>query len=171
LGSGVFAVVVLATSMPVSALLSQHDQLSSTSRQLGGLEAKNKALEQETQQLSKPSTVAGIARRDYGLVAPGSQAYEILPASGASTGSAQNSGHVPLEGPPVVPGSAISEELLGAGQDTGVGTGRGSAGGSSVARGSSANARGRRATGQFAQGGATSGGFWTRVVHTLEFWR
>jgi hypothetical protein len=172
----VFAIVVLATSMPVSALLSQHGQLSSTAQQVGRLEAQNKALEQEAKQLSDPSTVAGIARRDYGLVAPGSQVYEILPPSGASTLSAQSSGHVPLEGPPVAPGSARSQELLSAGN--GQGTGAASApvwaAASSTASArphSSVNAVGRRATRQLARAAMAGGGFWTRVVGTLEFWR
>jgi len=175
-GSGVFAIVVLATSMPVSALLSQHKQLSSSTRQVGTLEAQNKALEQEAQQLSDPSTVAGIARRDYGLVAPGSQAYEILPASGSSMLSAQGSGHVPLEAPPVAPGSARSQELLAAGTDQGAGAGGGAVSAATSSAGSarsgrSAIAGGRRATGRSARSGMASGGFWTRVVGTLEFWR
>lgn len=174
--SGLFAIVVLVTSMPVSALISQHVQLSSTARQVGSLEAQNKALEQEAKQLSDPSTVVGIARRDYGLVAPGSQVYEILPPSGASTLSAQSSGHVPLEGPPVAPGSARSQELLSAGNGEGAGAASApvwasSSSAASVKPRSSANAAGRRATRQLARDAVAGGGFWARVAGTLEFWR
>ena len=175
-GSGVFAIIVLATSMPVSALLSQRDQLSSTAQQVGRLQAQNKTLEQEARQLSNPSTVAGIARRDYGLVAPGSQVYEILPPSGASTLSAQGSGHVPLEGPPVVPGSARSQELLSAGNGQGTGASGGpvwaaKSSSASARSGGSANSGRLSATGRSARSGLASGGFWSRVASTLEFWR
>ncbi len=162
LGSAVFAIVVLATSLPYSALLSQHQRLSSTARQVTALEAQNKVLRQEAQELSDPATVAGIARRDYGLVAPGSQAYEVLPASGSSVGSAQSSGHVPLDGPPVVPGSALSQALLGAGVPA---VGAGSAG-SGASTSTAADQSGR----QSGSDASTSTGFWTRVLRTLEFW-
>ena len=132
--SAIFAVVVLATLMPFSALLSQREQLSSTAKQVSALTAQNKALRQEARELSDPSTVAGIARRDYGLVSPGSQAYEILPAAGSSLGSAASSGHVPLDGPPVVPGSQLSQELLGAGVPRSTGDGSAGGGGSAGAR-------------------------------------
>ena len=161
LGSAVFAIVVLATSLPYSALLSQHQRLSSTARQVTALEAQNKVLRQEAQELSDPATVAGIARRDYGLVAPGSQAYEVLPASGSSVGSAQSSGDVPLDGPPVVPGSALSQALLGADVPA-VDTGSAGSGAST----SAADDHGGRRS----PSGPSSDGFWTRVLRTLEFW-
>ena len=172
----IFAVIVLATSLPVSELLHQRQTLSSTARQVATLQAQNRALARETRQLSDPSTVAGIARRDYGLVAPGSQAYEILPTSGASTTSGQSSGHVPLDGPPVVPGSALSQEILGAGTALGGlnATGQikpasaGSATGAKAARGGAGTSAGSAGTGLSA---TPAGGFWTRVEHTLEFWR
>jgi len=162
LGSAVFAIVVLATSLPYSALLSQHQRLSSTARQVTALEAQNKVLRQEAQELSDPATVAGIARRDYGLVAPGSQAYEVLPASGSSVGSAQSSGDVPLDGPPVVPGSALSQALLGADVPA-VDTGSAGSGAST----SAADDHGGRRS----PSGPSSDGFWTRVLRTLEFWQ
>lgn len=173
--AGIFAAIVLATSLPVSELLSQQRQLSSASQQLSALEKQNKALSEEAQQLSNPSTVVGIARRDYGLVAPGSQAYEILPSSGASAGSGESSGHVPLEGPPVVPGSAQSQGILAAGTTGSVGgaTGGSGSGSSSSGSGSSSSASSGSAGSSRASVGASGsdGGFWTRVVHTLEFWR
>jgi Septum formation initiator len=172
--AGAFALVVLGTSLPVSELLSQHDQLASTARQVSRLEAQNEALNAQTKELSEPSTVAGIARREYGLVSPGSKVYEILPASTAPSATAQSSGYIPLAGPPVVPGSALSQQLLGAdtggAQGAGTGTGSGAAGGSTQT-GSSTLSADRAVTKRPAAGsGARSEGFWTRVVHTLEFW-
>jgi len=183
IGACVFAAVVLGTSFPVSELLSQHAQLTSTERDLGGIEAQNSALGQEAKQLANPSTVANIARRDYGLVPPGSQAYEVLPAPGSAAGSGQSSGHVPLQGPPVMPGSEQSQQILSAG--TGPGTGstsngtggpasRGSASGATTQAGSTTGAVSSHKGSSASAGPGTSGGaggFWTRVVHTLEFWR
>jgi hypothetical protein len=165
-----FAAVVLGTSMPLSTLLAQHDQLSSASRQVSALEAQNRALQEQAKQLSDPSTVDDIARIDYGLVSPGSQAYEIIPTSGASTDSVQGSSRVPLSGPPVVPGSEHSLQLLGAG--TGAGTQAGSnRESSSQASVAAPTAGAQGATRRSAGDAGASGGFWTRVVHTLEFWR
>lgn len=174
--SVVFAAVVLATSLPVSALLSQRSQLASTAKQVGTLEEQNKALQGEARELSDPATVAGIARRDYGLVAPGSQAYEILPTSGSSDTAAQSSGHVPLDGPPVVPGSALSQQLLGApgGTGSGMGSGTGTNSGSGASSGSTAPASSGRdshdGSEQVSNAGSESSGFWSRVVRSLEFW-
>jgi cell division protein FtsB len=170
IASAVFAVVVLATSMPVSVLLSQHRQLSSTAKQLESLQLQNRALKREAEQLTNPATVADIARLDYGLVAPGSQAFEIVPAAGSPASTEQDSGAVPLDTPPVVPGSAQSQELLAAGSGSGGGSSAGTTGQHSSAVADSVShlpgASGRPRV----QSGASSG-FWTRVAHTLEFWR
>lgn len=164
---------MLATSLPVSGLLSQHKELSSTARQVSTLEQQNKALNAEAQQLSDPSTVAGIARRDYGLVAPGSQAYEILPAAGSSTGSGESTGHVPLEGPPVTPGSAQSQEILAAGTTGGSGIASTQGASPTGSSGSQLSASSRTSSPSTNPGASSDsgGGFWTRVLHTLEFWR
>lgn len=167
IAAGGFAVIVLGTSLPVSDLLSQHSQLNSTSSELSTLTSQNKALEQETKQLSDPATIAAIAKRDYGLVSPGSQAYEILPASGSSSSASSNSGHVPLDGPPVVPGSVQSQQLLGAGAVSISGLLASSSTGSipsSTSNGHSVQQSSRASA-------AKVGGFWSRVAHTLEFWR
>ena len=134
------------------------------------MESENEVLEQEAKQLASPVTINDIARRDYGLVTPGSEAYEILPAPGSSPVTATSSGHVPLDGPPVVPGSVQSQQLLAAGalQITGadslVGTG-------GALQASSHGVRDPVATESDTQGDPSDGGFWSRVEHTLEFWR
>lgn len=167
IGACAFSLVVLVTSLPLSALLTQRSQISQTALQLRHLEDENRTLKQETTDLRNPSVVADIARRDYGLVSPGSQAYEILPVLGSSDSAAQGSGHVPLDGPPVVPGSAQSQALLGAGALSAVARGATSAGSASDGQGG-----GGRRQGSSHGGGITpKGGFWTRVADTLEFWR
>jgi len=159
--AALFAAVMAAASFPLTSLITQHHQLSATQAQANVLTSENRALAAEARQLGDGAVVAGIARGDYGFVKPGQKAYDILPTSGSPLTSAINSGHVPLEGPPVAPGSAQSQALLD--------TGAGSASGARVG----AAPTGARATGPAASpAAATQGsGLWGRVVHTLEFWR
>ena len=156
-----FAGGVLLTGLPVSALLDQHHQLATTSAALQGLQSADKELSAQSRHLTSPATVQQMARSDYGMVPPGEKAYVILPPPGSSAAAVAGSGHVPLEGPPVVPGSALSQQLLGlqpASHDGASGT----MGHGSSSTGSS------RSSGRIS---ASSGSFWGRVVHTLEFWR
>ncbi|HAM01691.1 MAG TPA: hypothetical protein DCQ30_05625 [Acidimicrobiaceae bacterium] len=153
-----FAAIVLATSMPVSALLTQHGQLASTSTALDRAQAADRSLSAQAKALAKGVTVSRLARSDYGLVPSGQKAYVILPPAGASASEVAGSGHVPLEGPPVVPGSAQARALAGLG--TGSSTDVPGAGGSSSGAG-----HGRSGA------HAAPVGFWTRVARTLEFWR
>jgi Septum formation initiator len=166
-GSAAFAAVVLATSMPVSALLAQHGKLSQTSAQLRALEAQNRTLSQEAKALTDPSTVAGIARRDYGLVSPGSQAYEILPPAGSSAAAAQGTGYVPLNGPPVVPGSARSQQLIGASELSQVASPASGSGGGTASQPREDASR----SDPSAPDPSSRAGFWSRVASSLEFWR
>lgn len=146
--------VVLATSMPVSALLTQRRELGSTSAALAQTQATDRTLAAQAKALNNAGTVSGLARTDYGLVAPGTKAYVILPPQGASASVVATSGHVPLGGPPVVPGSERSRQLLGLGDS-------GSTGGSSGSHGAHGSA----------SHPASSTSFWSRVARTLEFWR
>jgi len=158
-----FAAVVLVTSMPVSALLTQRTQLSSTAAALTRARAADQSLGAEAAALRNPSTVAGLARTEYGLVPSGQKAYVILPPAGSSSVTVTGSGHVPLDAGPVVPGSAESRQLLGLAPPP-----------SSSARTAPSAAEAAamaHPSGGDRQGAGASGGFWGRVVHTLEFWQ
>lgn len=166
LAAAVFAFVVVFVTMPWSVLASQHQQLSSDSSQVKELETENQALGAQAGQLADPAAAAGLARQDYGLVRPGQRAYDLLPPSGSGSSTVTDTGHVPLDQAPVVPGSPRSEALLGAG-----------AGG--VVAPASARTSASQSTGTRPVSGgggarqtvpATAGGFWSRVGHTLEFW-
>jgi cell division protein FtsB len=166
--ASIFAVGVLATSFPFSSLFGQHRQLSAAQGQVTRLTDENRALSSEIVRLGDPGTVAAIARADYGFVQPGQTAYDILPTAGAPLTSAANSGHVPLEGSPVAPGSARSQALLDAGA--------GAPASSVAGAGTGVHAATGAATGTaHHQGGsttqATSPSFWGRVLRTLQFWR
>jgi cell division protein FtsB len=180
LGAG-FAALVLVTSMPWSLLESQRHQLSTTAAELRDTKAQNRTLGDEAKDLSNPSTVANIARSEYGLVAPGSQAYDVLPAPGSSQDASVSTGHVPLDGPVVVPGSSESQALLGAGaaEPTETPSANGASSGSGAASRSSPSAdprtRSNRSAGSHSArppaSGGSAKGFWGRVGDTLEFWR
>ncbi len=162
----VFAAAVLGGALPWSTLAGQHAQLSSASAQLSQLKAENRELAVQAGQLSNRATQAGLARQDYGLVEAGQKAYDILPPAGTGASSVTGGGHVPLDEPPVVPGSRRSEALLGV--DTGNVTPAGDAARTSAATvaGGQHPAGSRRAA--IDHLGARS--FWGRVAGTLEFW-
>lgn len=151
----VFAGLVTVSSFPAGALLSQHRQLATTAGQVQALDRQNAALARQAGHLGDPATVEQLARSDFGFVRPGQQAYDVLPPSGSSSpGAASLSGHVPLDAPPVAPGSSESSNLLGAGNEP---------------TGSSAGSGAARATAPTP--GRSHPGFLGRLADTLEFWR
>jgi cell division protein FtsB len=179
-----FAAAVLATSFALSELLGQRAQLAQAQGQLTHLSSQDRVLSAEARRLTDPSTEAAIARADYGFVTPGQSVYDILPSPGSPITSGASSGHVPLQGSPVVPGSATSQALL----DTGA-MGASSVATSTAAHGAVHSAAPAPTTsgashGSVASGtGASSGrsvasgtgtepsSIWGRIVQTLEFWR
>jgi cell division protein FtsB len=159
-----FCALVLATSFPVSALLRQHQQISSATGELHALTAANSSLEQEASELSQPANVAALARRDYDLVRPGQKAYTVLPLPGSSQSSAASSGHSSLDQGPVAPGSEQSQALLG-----GDGLNGSSPPGDTSGSGGDLGAAGSKT--QAGNSPSSPPGLWGRVLDTLEFWR
>ncbi|MHB8439399.1 MAG: FtsB family cell division protein [Acidimicrobiales bacterium] len=155
--AGLLAVLIVVTGMPISALLTQHREVSQAAAQLTQLQQTGRALQDEARTLSDPAKVDGLARTEYGLAPPGQKVYVILPPAGSSASTVSGSGHIPLDGPPVEPGSAQSRQLLG------VQGSLGDQNGSRVPSTSAGRGSGRRAR-------ASGGGFWERVAHALEFW-
>ena len=153
----VFVAVVLLTSFPLSAVLSQRSALSGTAHQLATVQAQNRSLARQVSELANPAAINGLARHDYGFVAKGQRAYDILPASSPSGSVLPGSGQVPLSGPPVVPGSARSQAL------TGIVGSAGGAGGSGLTGGA-------RSGDVHAGQSAEPRSYWARVVRSLEFW-
>jgi cell division protein FtsB len=158
LGSAiVLAAVILLTSFPLAGVLSQRSALSSTTRQLATVQAENESLGRQASQLAAPATLNDLARHDFGFVPKGQRAYNVLPSSSPSgSGSSGSLGpdQVPLNGLPVVPGSARSQALIG------------------VATGGAPATRPADGT-SGAAGSAPSGeprSYWGRVVRSLEFW-
>jgi cell division protein FtsB len=166
LGAVVFAALVLLTALPWTTLLDQHAQLTSASAQVNQLQAENQALAAQAKELSNRSTQAGLARQDYGLVEPGQKAYDILPAPGTAASKTVEAGHVPLDEPPVVPGSRRSEELLGVGVVSAPAVNTPA----TATTAAKAAGGGAKASGWGASDSLGAHGFWSRVGHSLEFW-
>ncbi len=134
---------IVGAWFPLSALLHQREQLAAASAQLSRLDGENAALGRHERQLRTLSALGRIAQDQLGLVPPGDQAYQVLPPSG-TTGS---DGTLAQTGP--------------------AGSGRGSARTQSRAGGSPGASRSSGPTHVV----TTTGGFFTRILRTLEFWR
>lgn len=164
--SAAFGAVVLGTSFPASGLLSDHRQLASADAAMHRLKAENSALAQEKQQLNSKAEIHSLARQDYQLVDPGQTAYNVLPPTSQSTknGSSAMTGD-PGSQPVVAPANAA-----GMSPDPDVPTTSTTSPPASGAQAPASSGSGS-ATTPTTKPSDTSGGFWSRTLHSLEFWR
>ena len=163
IGAGALAAIVLLTSFPISGLLSQRAAISGTGHEISTVQAENDALAHQVSALSNSATINDLARHDYGFVPKGQRVYDILPSPNASGSALAGSGQVPLDGPPVVPGSAQSQALIGVVTPT-----------ADTARNAPATSARRGVSGGDAAGTSSAPpephSYWGRVVRSLEFW-
>lgn len=79
--AAVATIVVLAVYIfPTRTWLDQRTALAETGVELRELEAERAALEQRVAELDSDEQIEEIARREYGLVFEGEEAYAVLPA-------------------------------------------------------------------------------------------
>ncbi len=165
--AAVFALAVLGTSFPLSALLSQHHQLSAAGAQLAQLQRENRALTQQRQALDSSVAITQLARGDYQMVSRGQTLYDVLPSStktGTTTPGSPTGGD-PGNQPLVAPANAPDlSPQPGQPQPIPTSTAAAVAGASARARASGTSA-GNSST------GSTPSTFWGRVTDTLEFWK
>ncbi len=135
---------IVSAWFPVSSLLHQREQLAAASAQLSRLDGENAALGRHERQLRTLSALGRIAQEQLDLVPPGDQAYQVLPPSGTSS----SDGTLAPTGPAGSGGRGSSRASGRAGGTSGASPPPGST---------------RAAT--------TTGGFFTRILRTLEFWR
>ncbi len=158
-GATLVASVVMGAWFPASDLLHQHQQLAAATTELRHLDQKNHALEKKAAQLETPAAIGRIAQQQYDLVAPGEQAYQVLPASGSGNGTLTGS----TSGTAAAGASASRSGRSGIsdpGRAPGTGHGSPTAPLSASTKATSATA---------AQ--PTSRSFFSRILETLEFWR
>ena len=157
-GAIVASAIVLFAWFPAGSLLSQRSNLHGTEAELNALHAQDTALAQEKKNLSDTGEIGRIAREQYQLVSPGQQAYEVLPPSGATAAGTPYAGDPGSNGP-VTP--SATPELPPGGVTTTTTTEPGAA--PAAAHAGAATHAGAAST--------SSGGFVSRMVHSLEFWR
>ena len=157
-GAIVASAIVLFAWFPAGSLLSQRSSLHGTEAELNALHAQDAALAQENKNLSDAGEIGRIAREQYQLVSPGQQAYEVLPPSGATDAGTPYAGDPGSDGP-VTP--SATPELPPGGVTTTTTT----------EPGASPAAAHAAATTQPHATSTSSGGFVSRMVHALEFWR
>lgn len=156
-GAVVVSAIVLFAWFPAGSLLSQRSSLHGAESELSTLHAQDSALAQEKKNLSDTSEIGRIAREQDQLVNPGQQPYEVLPPSGAAAAGTPYAGDPGLDGP-VTP--SATAELPPGGVTT------------TTAPATTATTLPASKAGTKSDSGATSsGGFVSRVVQSLEFWR
>jgi cell division protein FtsB len=158
LGALVASAIVLFAWFPAGSLLSQRSNLHGTEAELNGLHAQDSALAQENKNLSDGGEIGRIAREQYQLVSPGQQAYEVLPPSGATAAGTPYAGD-PGSDQPVTP--SATQELPPGGVTTTTTT----------TPPSSTPTTAHPAGSHPSSAPTSSGGFGSRVLHALEFWR
>lgn len=139
--AAVVAAVVLATNLPLGALLHGRATVAAETRQLSTLEAENQALSSQVRALDEPTTVGQIAHEDYGLVRPGQRSTVVLPAPSAS---GSNGATGPLASSTIPVSDLLPSDSI-------------------LAPATDAEAAGHAAR--------TGPGFWGQVLQRLEFWK
>ncbi len=165
--AAVFAVAVLATSFPLSSLLSQHSKLAAAGAQLAQVQRENRALTEQQHALDSNVAVNQQARRDYQMVGPGQTLYDVLPPSsktGTTTPGSPTNGD-PGDQPLVAPANAPDlSPQPGLPQPIPT-SAAGSSAITAVKRGASTSS----STGTAVPPAPST--FWGRVTDTLEFWK
>ena len=157
LGAIVASAVVLFAWFPAGSLISQRSNLHGTEAELNALHAQDSALAQEKKNLSDAGEIGRIAREQYQLVSPGQQSYEVLPPSGATAAGTPYAGDPGSDGP-VTP-SATPELPPGSATTT------------TTTMVTQPASSAEHADTHPAAPSTSSGGFESRVLHALEFWR
>lgn len=147
----VASAVILVAWFPAGALIAQRRTLASTSAELRQLRSEDAALRKESANLSNPAEIARIARQQFQLIEPGEQAYQILPPPGKAAADTDPYSGDPADAPLVSPSGAaeLPPGTVAAPSTSGTDT-------KASARKDDASA---------------APDLFTRVLHTLEFWR
>ncbi len=153
--AGLFALVVIGTSFPMTQLVSEHHQLAAAQSDLSAVQHQDHLLAEQRAELTSPAATGRLARQRYQLVGPGETLYQVVGPAGTSSGSpdgipAGDPAGQPLVPPSKAPNMNPQPGLLGAGAGTGATPG--------AAKSSAASSAG-------------APDFWGRVERVLEFWR
>lgn len=156
--AAVVAIVIVGTSFPLTTLVSQHRQLAAARTDLAVIQHQNRLLTEQQSRLHSPTVIRQLARADYQLVQPGQTLFAVLPGAGVPSIPGTPVGDpgaqrpvAPADAPNLSPVPGLSTTIARSGSASGSPAGTGSPSASPPP--------------------VSSGGFWHRVVGTLEFWR
>jgi hypothetical protein len=93
------AVLVLVV-FPTRSYLGERHNLNSTAHQLQSLNAQNRQLSNRIGSLNTDSEIERLARKDYGLVKQGEEAYAILPGTLAANAPGNKANNAPPRNQP-----------------------------------------------------------------------
>lgn len=153
--AGLFALVVIGTSFPVTQLVSEHRQLAAAQSDLAAVQHQDHLLTEQRAELKSPAATGRLARERYQLVGPGQTLYQVVGPSGTAASSpdgipAGDPASQPLVPPSKAPNMNPQPGLLGNGSGSGATPGAPAAATAST---------------------SSASGFWGRVERVLEFWR
>ncbi len=137
----VVAAVMLVGWFPAKALWHQQGQINLAQSEIKAVQHQEAVLKQESRTVDTTAAATELARAQYQLVSPGQSLIQVLP--GDSSGQVSANSVDPGFQPLVSPTSAVTPGL--------------STSGANAARSAAAHHH--------------SGGFVSRLVRTLEFWR
>jgi hypothetical protein len=91
----VVGVVIVATEFPFRQLLDERATVTRSGQQLSKLQTANESLQSVVDSLHQPSSIAGVAHSEYGLVQPGQRAVVVLPGGGTGGSGPLSSKRIP----------------------------------------------------------------------------
>lgn len=149
-------IAIVVTSFPLRSLSSQQADIASMSARLKEVQTTNRALGSEVAQLRNPGIAKQLAIEYLGLNPSSSSVNRAPVVSGSPEGHLIHS--IPLSTPPVLPGSPLSNALLGL-----------PVAGNALSTSGAEGHPVRYSAGQDAK--KASHGFLHRLISALEFWR
>jgi hypothetical protein len=110
--AGATLAVLVLVVFPTRSYLKERGDTNSATHQLQSLDAQNRQLTDQIGRLNTDAEIERLARKDYGLVKPGEEAYAILPGALAKGAAANtpaaakpSAGKPPAGKPPGQPSS------------------------------------------------------------------
>lgn len=86
--AGATLAVLVLVVFPTRSYLKERGDMNSATHQLQTLDAQNRQLTNQIGRLNTDAEIERLARKDYGLVKPGEEAYAILPGALAKNAAA-----------------------------------------------------------------------------------
>jgi cell division protein FtsB len=86
--AGATLAVLVLVVFPTRSYVRERSNMNSAAHQLQALNAQNRQLTDQIGRLNSDAEIERLARKDYGLVKPGEEAYAILPGALAKNAAA-----------------------------------------------------------------------------------